>query len=100
MAQQCFMKPGSNPPTCGVDGAPLTETYTSNPNLTDRFFMCQKSGQSFTESTWYEERGGRLFCKVDEIELEQRYIPQAHKGGWVPKPTFECPKCKREATQS
>jgi hypothetical protein len=50
MAQKCYRKPGSNPPVCGIDGAQLLETHTSQSNPAERHFTCPKSGQAFKET--------------------------------------------------
>ena len=47
MAQQCFRKPGSNPPVCGIDGAYLQETSYRNPGA--RHFVCPTSGSRIKE---------------------------------------------------
>ena len=44
MADQCFKKPGSNPPVCGIHNAPLQPTHSYNPNVTA--FVCPVSGKT------------------------------------------------------
>ena len=49
MAGQCFRKPNSNPPICGVHNQPLQTTNTSDPTPSTRFYVCQTSGQTIRE---------------------------------------------------
>jgi hypothetical protein len=40
MAGQCFRKPNSNPPNCGVHNQPLHAANTSDPTPNARFYVC------------------------------------------------------------
>jgi len=50
MVQQCFSKPGSNPPTCGIHNMPLQPTNTSDPDPNVKFYVCPASGQTIKDA--------------------------------------------------
>jgi hypothetical protein len=92
MATQCFKKPLSNPPTCGVHNQLLQSTQSSASNIGTKFFVCSASGHTVQDGDWYEYRNQHPYCVQDQVQLRQAY----EVTGTFHPPTYECPTCKRK----
>lgn len=50
MPEECFVRPGSNPPVCGVHNVPLLLTKTSDPDPEFRHYVCPVSGKTIKQA--------------------------------------------------
>src|SRR5271166_5407229 len=79
MAVKCFRKPDSEPPVCGVHGTQLQETRTSDPNPSDRNFVCRTSGSTIKVASTQSSRLPTLaeLQSAHNAQLEKRWHLQS-----------------------